>query len=1111
MNFIFPLFSDAPYLEWPSTWMGWLLFLAWLGTLLYLLWGGRTWQRRPQRWLGYLGAVALVIITSFSFGWRLPSWGALAFPERPVDPNGAVLLLFAAIPWFWAAGMYGTFWSAALAFLSGLIIGLWNRHSIFFPLELAAVGALLGDFLRQKYRTPFYRFVRRPLGSALLFSLLYPLVFILDTVVLPGADFATNLNYAVSNLPSAWVAMAGMLLIGGIVAEAWKVGKLPGWGARPPWEPSPAERSLGLRFFYTMTVILVTLVGLVIAGNWIVAERSARHSLEKRMDGVVAIVTRRVPFFLETGQSLLLEWAQDERLWNGTDADSRQALETDMHSVPFFTQLALVNRDGQVVAAFPDAGYDLNAAPLEESMAVELALQGVPIQSYPVAGVGDEYSAEVAFVAALPADEKGLPRGALIGRTDLSVNPFMEPVVSAFADIRDLGGGAYLLDEENNILYATFPSLAMSVYDQPLPSASPDTADAPNGLSQPLAVVTAPDGTRRLLMAGTAEGRPWKVVVWVPLRLSQKLALQTAGPLAGMMLLFAVMMALLLRVMLRMVTSSLRALGEEAEYIASGNLERPLPTGGVDEVGQLRQAFEEMRQSLKARLDELNRLLSVSQGVASTLEVEDAMLPVLNAATESGVSAARIVLLSSLLPGFDQEISVIPNAFGVGESSDVYAYLDLQILELTRRQKTIALTHPGRLTLLRFPPDARIPGSLLAFALYYENTYYGVMWVAHDEAHVFSQDEKRFFETLAGQAALAASNARLFRHSEVERQRLAAILDSTPDPVLVTDHKNRLLLANPVARRVLDLGEDSLSGVPIERVLHQAELVSLLRSSSLKKQSAEAALPDGRVYLAIASPIRIDDALLGRVCVLRDVTHFKELDALKTEFVSTVSHDLRSPLTLMRGYTTMLEMVGNLNEQQVSYVHKISKGIESMSRLVNNLLDLGRIEAGVGLMIEKVPAREIVDNVIDGLQLRAEHKQINLRLQLPDEPLPIIEADRALLQQALHNLVENAIKYTPSGGWVEVQVSLQPESLLFAVQDNGMGIAPVDQARLFERFYRVARRGHIQERGTGLGLAIVKSIAERHGGRVWVKSQLGEGSTFYLLVPIKQRERVPSG
>ncbi len=515
-----------------------------------------------------------------------------------------------------------------------------------------------------------------------------------------------------------------------------------------------------------------------------------------------------------------------------------------------------------------------------------------------------------------------------------------------------------------------------------------------------------------------------------------------------------------------------------------------------------------MRQSLKERLDELNRLLRVSQGVASTLHLQEAMNPVLAAALETGAQSARIVLLPTILPDWDREASTVPHILTQGEAQKEYAYLDYQIVELARRQGQILLTNPARLSLLKFPPDAQIPEALLAVALHHENAYYGVLWIAYKTPHAFSDDEVRFMATLAGQAALATSNARLFLHSEIERQRLRAILDSTPDPVLVTDHKNRFLLANPVARRVLGVGTATLSGIPVEQLIQHTELLALLRSSAAEKQSAEVVLQDERIYLAFASPISMEGRQLGRVCVLRDITHFKELDALKTEFVSTVSHDLRSPLTLMRGYTTMLEMVGTLNEQQQAYLQKISKGIASMSQLVSNLLDLGRIEAGVGLLIENVPSREIVDNVIDGLQLRAEHKQIRLQVQLPDAPMPVIEADRALLQQALHNLVENAIKYTEPKGSITVQAKVEQDHLMFIVQDTGIGIAPVDQTRLFEKFYRVAQRGHIKERGTGLGLAIVKSIAERHGGRVWVESQLGKGSTFYLLVPLSQHPSV---
>jgi signal transduction histidine kinase len=206
----------------------------------------------------------------------------------------------------------------------------------------------------------------------------------------------------------------------------------------------------------------------------------------------------------------------------------------------------------------------------------------------------------------------------------------------------------------------------------------------------------------------------------------------------------------------------------------------------------------------------------------------------------------------------------------------------------------------------------------------------------------------------------------------------------------------------------------------------------------------------------------------------------------------------------MRGYATMLEMVGELNEQQEGYVRNIVIGVESMSRLVNNLLDLGRIEAGVGLQLEMVPVVDVVRQVTDALQLNAAQKNIEMTVDVPQETMPLVEADQALLHQSIHNLVENAIKYTEQGGKVWVKIQEKGAQVQITVRDNGIGIAPVDQPRLFEKFYRAAARDSRKERGSGLGLAIVKSIAERHGGRVWMESQLGRGSTFYLQIPQRQ-------
>jgi signal transduction histidine kinase len=263
-------------------------------------------------------------------------------------------------------------------------------------------------------------------------------------------------------------------------------------------------------------------------------------------------------------------------------------------------------------------------------------------------------------------------------------------------------------------------------------------------------------------------------------------------------------------------------------------------------------------------------------------------------------------------------------------------------------------------------------------------------------------------------------------------------------------------------------------------------------------------MPDGKTYLATASAMLAEGRTVGRVCILRDVTQLKEIDTLKSEFVSTVSHDLRSPLTLMRGYATMLEMAGDLNDQQKNYARMIVQGVDNMAKLVNNLLDLGRIDFGVGLQVDSIPVLDILERVTSALQLHAKQKKISMGVELPKDLPHVVEADPALLHQALYNLVENGLKYTPEGGEVTLRLIPAPETLTFAIQDTGIGIPASDLPRLFEKFYRGTNREALSQRGTGLGLAIVKSIAERHGGKVWVESELGQGSTFHLLIPIAQ-------
>jgi PAS domain S-box-containing protein len=712
------------------------------------------------------------------------------------------------------------------------------------------------------------------------------------------------------------------------------------------------------------------------------------------------------------------------------------------------------------------------------------------MQVYSLLPEGQDASAHISFLAAI--QEPGGVRRVLIGRSALVTNPLTQPLLSSLGSMDELGGAGILLDESQRVLYRSSDQAAISVFEGLDVSRS--------GIQEN----TASDGTRQLVYYRPVPGSPWSVVLTVPARQSQQIALEIAVPLSVLVFLLALAALILLRFGLRAITGSLTSLSVEANRIAQGQLDHPVALQGADEVFQLRRAFEQMRASLQARLEELNRLLHVTQSVASTLDLEDALRPVLEAFLSTGASSVRIVLKQGD-PAEAAAETAPPQGFHAGPAAMKYAHLDEAVLQLARGREQITIPSLAISRELPLNLSMSNPAALLVVSLRHENRYYGVLWAGFEQVRSFSDSDVRFAITLAGQAALAVTNAFLFQNVEAGRRQLEAILNSTPDPVLVTDHKNRLLLSNRAANRALGLDSTRSTGQPTERVIQQRLLFDLLQSSLQQQQSAEIVLKDKRTYLATASTVKVEGRPVGRVCILRDVTHFKELDTMKSEFVATVSHDLRSPLTLMRGYATMLPMVGELNEQQQSYARKIISGVENMSQLVNNLLDLGRIEGGVGLELGRVPVLDILERVTGSLQQQAEQKKVTLKLELPKDMPHAVQADAALLYQAVYNLVENAIKYTPEEGCVTIAVQSDPEALILEVTDTGIGISAEDLPRLFEKFFRGSQREARAQHGSGLGLAIVHSIAERHGGRVWVESQPGKGSTFRLLIPLTQR------
>lgn len=1085
------LITGLPYLELPTGLLAWVVLVMLVILQGLLLWHWRDHHRKKwgaEQWIILAVLLVLVPLTALFGVIRLPAGDALPPPGKPIEPVGAALLLFSAVPWVLAAGLLGMFPSVVLALLSGMILALWDTHSPFTVVGLTLAATLLSACIHQRYRTVTFQALRQPFFALLLFTFVYPLIFVIGTVCMVEGSLTTRLDYAFSHTENAWIAQGAAYLMAGVIATiiSMALGNL--WGTHGPWIPAPSERKLETRFYYTMGPISLVLLALLMVGDWLVSWNTARQMLRERMAATATTASETLPYLLESGQSLIKQFSEDPRLYQSTPEEVAEILSQDLRSVPYFNQLYLLDIEAKAVTGYPSANYETPVPPTEERNGVELALQGVPIQDYSIPEQLGDTAAQVTFIAAV-FDEDQEVRGVLVGRTSLSSNPFTKSVLENIADMVGSDGEGMLVDGNGRILYHPNSAHLMEFY----------TGDLP--VNAVFYENPAPDGTRRLVYYQPVKGHPWSIVLSVPARRAQQMAINLAVPLLGMVLLLFAVSVLLFRYGLRFITASLSRLGLEVKRISSGELDHPLNADGEDEVGQLGRAFEGMRISLRSRMDELNRLLAVSQGVASSLDVFEATQPVLEAALSVGASSARIVLSDAALPEGEQ---VHPVRFGLGPATDAYTTLDDQILTLSRKQDRLPLNNLTRIRLLTIPSGHPRPEALLAVALRHENQFYGTLWLAYENSHPFGEDELRFVTTLAGQAALAAANSRLFQSAEVGRQRLASILASTPDPVLVTDHQNHLLLSNPAAWQVLGFGAETGSGMPIERVTSHKELVRLLRAGAEDRQSAELTLLNNKIYLATASSVVADGQRVGRVCVLRDITYFKELDQAKSEFVSTVSHDLRSPLTLMRGYATMLEMVGELNDQQSNYIRKIVDAVENMSHLVNNLLDLGRIEAGIDLQLEMVLVHDVIERVVSTQQPAANMKQIQLTADVPSETVPLIEADRDLLLRALQNLVENAIKYTEPHGRVTVRVETRSEGMIFSVSDTGIGIAPVDLPRLFEKFFRVVSREIKKQHGTGLGLAIVKSIAEKHGGKAWAESQLGKGSCFYFQIPLRQ-------
>ncbi len=1084
---------------------GYLILGVQLVLLLLIIYVRRQDFILHRRRVGWLVLLLLLTLPLNNSLWlRFPNTNILPPPGLPTKPPSPSVPVLGSLTIVLVGALFGAGPAMLAGLLAGLVRGGLDSSRVFAPIELATFGLVVGFLLNQDYRGGLERLLRQPLVACLVGAVFHWAFLFVDVYAATGGSGLSALDYAQSLARASLGAITLDALVGALVVQVLYL-VVPGLkpiitGTLTP----PHLRSMNRRLLSALVPLTLLMILAMFYAVTTSATKEATSQVVNTMIQNADNAAQMIPQFFNTGQQLLQRFAS-EAVMLSQDSQARQnALEADVRTGvygPFFSQLVLFDQTTNPINAYPTDEPASELDPEEETLLKRTLEFGSPERSHVFVTESGQHV--MSFFAPVE-DENGQRRGALLGRVLVSVNPTIDNLLSSIKWLEGADFG-FILDERN--LIALHPSENFLLQSWDIDLNCPDIAGVPQQVGsrtrgkacQDLAF----DGTRRLIYYLPVEAvGGWTVVLTHPYELVLDRATRISGPL--LVILAGVTGVLVISVVwvTGRMTRPLQMLSTAARSIAEGQLDSQVVVTGEDEVSQLGRAFELMRLSLKGRLEDLSLLLRVSQAVSSSLDLTQGIPIILEGALQATeASYARLILLDER--GEPQVV------MARGEESGYITALDRAMARLGQGDEPVTVENLAEARGL-IDPNLAGPGkqAFIAMPLRSKDRHVGVMWLGYARVHQFGSTEIDFLSTLASQSAVAVENARLFQAAEGGRRRLVAILESTSDVIAVTDHADRVLLLNPAAAEVFKVDSRAVSGLPITKVIQEEKVIHLLTAPIEHNVplTDEVPLPDGRTLYASASLIVSGDGqTIGRVAVLRDITYLKELDEMKSEFVATVSHDLRAPLTFMRGYATMIPMIGEISPKQKIYIDKIMVGIERMTELIDDLLNLGRIEAGVGLMREPCRVDKVVSELVDSVRAQAKAKGLTLQLD-HSEGAAVVVGDEALLRHAISNLIENAIKYTPRGGSINVNWETGVDRVIVSVADTGIGVAKADQVRLFEKFYRIQRRDTINIKGSGLGLAIVKSIAERHNGRVWVESELDQGSTFYIELPVSEPE-----
>ncbi len=510
------------------------------------------------------------------------------------------------------------------------------------------------------------------------------------------------------------------------------------------------------------------------------------------------------------------------------------------------------------------------------------------------------------------------------------------------------------------------------------------------------------------------------------------------------------------------------------------------------------------------RVRQRDYLLEIARAITQELELDSLLKRILDIAIEMLAGQAGMIALRNERGGWSvASTHGIPPSFltyleqllsSVSDREDPTYYelpeINRQIQNLTRTLSSGLLTGVG-------------------LPLIASQQVIGVIFIFRSYPSVFSSNDRALLQSFADQAAIAVNNAQLYTQVRREKQRMDALLDSAADGILILSPGHIIERCNPAFARMLGLPVDQIRGAKHEEIIHwvpgvkgptleQAEAggwpltpnATLYVEGDIQRPGG-LPLAIGITYASLMSP---EGVLLNIIATVRDITRFREAEEIKSTFVSVVSHELKTPVALIKGYVGTLRRTDAAWDREIveDSLAVIEEEADRLTELIENLLDASRLQAGVlKVNLSDVAVDSLARHIAE--KFRTQTTRHTIEVSFPPD-FPVILADENRLSQVLSNLISNSIKYSPEGGNIQISGNVRPEQVILCVSDQGPGIAPEDLPHVFDRFYRSVGSSRTTK-GAGLGLYLSRAIIEAHGGRIWVDPKPGEGARICFSLP----------